>query len=129
MSKSNLKSIDQARAAFAWGKATKQDNKDNKEYYSIVNKVPALIKTNGLLNTIAFLYKDKSKNHEILEHIKDWLCDENYGLIPNEVAKSKLEFMNFLLKKDSDLDARFLIQCTSEVLALFNWLRRFATKE
>lgn len=99
MTKSNLKSIDQARAAFAWEKATKKDNQDNNEYYSIVNKVPALIKTNGLLNTIAFLYKDKSKNHEVLEHIKDWLCDENYGLIPDEASMSKIAFMNFLLKK------------------------------
>lgn len=127
MTKSNIKSIAQARAAFAWEKA-QQNN--TKEYGTLVNKVPAIIKTNGLLNTLAFLYSKKTsgKHGVVLDNITDWLTKGEYKLIENSTINSADKMISYLLSKN-DSDARFLIQCTSEVLALFNWLRRFATKE
>lgn len=132
---STMKSIAQARAKFAWECAIKQD----KEYGSLVNKIPAYIKTNGLLNTLAFLYsKSKSDNREekLLKQICNWLTGQN---LPSGVTafpiieSSKLttgkndqeKVLNYLMTTD----AKDLIQCTTEVLALFNWLRRFAKSE
>ncbi|GCD78001.1 hypothetical protein JCM31826_14830 [Thermaurantimonas aggregans] len=85
---STMKSIAQARAKFAWECASKynsletdseEDKKRKKkakdEYSAIVDKVPTYIKTNGLLNTLAFLYSKKGsgKNGEVLKNIREWL--------------------------------------------------------
>lgn len=134
---STMKSIAQARAKFAWDCANKEGNKDNKEYGSIVNKIPAYIKTNGLLNTLAFLYSKKTtgKNGEVLKNIREWLTNNEYGLITLSQNNDEklLEHLTNSQKppktENEQVTARNLIQYTSEVLALFNWLRRFAKSE
>ena len=115
---SRIKSIEQARAKFAWTCALGK----NKEYGSVVNKVPVYIKTNGLLNTLAFFYS--KKNEEILNNIREWLTHAEFGLISSTQVDTNIKLLDYLMSQQED--ARFLIQCTSEVLALFNWLRRFA---
>jgi CRISPR-associated protein Cmr5 len=124
---STIKSIEQARAKFAWDCACKSGNKASKEYESSVNKVPAYVKTNGLLNTLAFFYSKKGsgKNGEVFSNIKGWLTNEEYGLLSSTQVKTDEDLLNCLFDKQES-DARFLIHCTSETLALFNWLRRFA---
>ena len=127
-----IKSIEQARAKFAWTCTSKR-------HESIVGKIPTYIKTNGLLNTMAFLYSKESEGRgEALDDICKWLI----GNVPNGqdsyplIDKSQLsgqgsireQVLDYLLDR-SKSDARFLIQCTAEVLALFNWLRRFAKSE
>lgn len=142
---STMKSIAQERAKFAWERASKYNSletdteevkkrkkKEKDEYSAVVDKVPTYIKTNGLLNTLAFLYSKKGsgKNGEVLQNICDWLADDTkneYHLIPN-THKSDIQLLGYLVDKNTS-DARFLIQCTTEVLALFNWLRRFAKSE
>ena len=69
---STIKSIAQARAKFAWECANGKD----KEYGSLVSKIPTYIKTNGLLNTLAFLFsKSKRDNREeqLLKQICNWI--------------------------------------------------------
>ncbi|MCX8149523.1 type III-B CRISPR module-associated protein Cmr5 [Thermaurantimonas aggregans] len=135
-----MKSIAQARAKFAWECASKynsletdseEDKKRKKkakdEYSAIVDKVPTYIKTNGLLNTLAFLYSKKGsgKNGEVLKNIREWLTHSEYGLLslnPNTDEQLMTHLTTSATAKD-------LIQCTTEVLALFNWLRRFAKSE
>jgi CRISPR-associated protein Cmr5 len=134
---STMKSIAQARAKFAW-ECAKERTKD-KEYSSLVEKIPTYIKTNGLLNTLAFLYsKSKKGNREekLLEQICNWLTGQN---LQNGVAafpmieSSNLTTGNNLQEKVLNYlmtsNAKDLIRCTTEVLALFNWLRRFAKSE
>ena len=131
---SNMKSMAQARAKFAWDCANKADdghkkgNKGNQEYASIVRKIPAYIKTNGLLNTLAFLYskKNSAKNGEALQNIRVWLVDssKNPFCLISEPLDNEEQLLDYLLDKQKS-DTRFLMQCTLEVLALFNWLRRF----
>lgn len=128
----SIKSIEQARARFAWTCASRQ-------FESIVGKIPTYIKTNGLLNTMAFLYSKESEGRrEALEDICNWLI----GNVPNGqdaypiIDRGKLsgrgnigeQVLDYLLDRQ-ETDARLLIQCTAEVLALFNWLRRFAKSE
>ncbi|MFN4298824.1 MAG: type III-B CRISPR module-associated protein Cmr5 [Thermaurantimonas sp.] len=132
---STLKSIAQARAKFAWECAYGKD----KEYGSLVNKIPTYIKTNGLLNTLAFLYsKSKNDNREekLLKQICNWLTGQN---LPSCVSAFPLIEINKLTTGSNDQEkvliylmtcqAKELIQCTTEVLALLNWLRRFAKSE
>lgn len=129
----SLKSIEQARAAFAWECAKGKD----KQYGSQVNKVPAYIKTNGLLNMMAFFYpKSGDEKEEILNDICRWLVGENncndYPLISEDELSNRENLKESVLTYLLDIqksDARFLIQCTSEVLALMNWLRRFANAD
>jgi CRISPR-associated protein Cmr5 len=138
-----MKSIAQARAKFAWECADKfnpkdSDNDDAKkrkkkekdEYSSVVEKVPTYIKTNGLLNTLAFLYSKKSgsgKQGEVLSNIHIWLTKKQkneYHLLP-ESLDTDYKLLEYLTDP-TKVTAKDLIQCTTEVLALFNWLRRFA---
>lgn len=110
----SLRSIEQERAEFAWKAASA--NKGDK-FSTIVSKTPAYIKTNGLLNTLAFLYSDANYK-PLLSVIKDWLFQ--CKLVGNFTTDK--DFMDFMVKKT---EARFMIHCTNEVLEFFNWLRRF----
>ncbi len=143
---STMKSIAQARAKFAWECASKYNasdtdteeqkkrkKKEKDDYSAVVDKVPTYIKTNGLLNTLAFLYSKKSgsgKQGEVLNNIHTWLTNKNkneYHLL-NETLNTDLKLLEHLTDP-TKVTARDLIQCTTEVLALFNWLRRFAKSE
>jgi CRISPR type III-B/RAMP module-associated protein Cmr5 len=119
-----LRSIEQARAAFAWDCANR--NRNNDRFTTIVAKIPAYIKTNGLLNTLAFL-NSKNDYRPALDCIREWLVDANS--VQLILANNNNEALLDHLVHVQPTDARLLIQYTAEVLALFNWLRRFTTKE
>lgn len=135
--KSYIKSIAQARAKYAWQCA--KDNQNDKEYASLVRKIPTYIKTNGLLNTIAFLYSKSNREKKVLNNIKGWLTDPTWGLInKNDLSKSlkneneqknkndeEYLFIHYLLNSN----AHDIMQYTSEVINLFTWLRRFVKSE
>ena len=118
-----LRSIEQARAAAAWRFA--EDNRSDK-FETIVTKIPTYIKTNGLLNTLAFLYS-KNEYRPALDCIRLWLTDHTYGQIQERLDTNRA-LMNHLVKVQPT-EARLLIQYTAEVMALFNWLRRFVKSE
>jgi len=115
-----IKGIEQGRASFAYEKvleAKDQLKKDEVKYKSYVRKIPMYIKTNGLGPTFAFV-KSKSKEDAyslIYKQTEEWL-KESGALDGGE------ELIKEIIKKDS-ADYRYL---TNEVLALFNWLRRFS---
>ncbi|MCC5945236.1 MAG: type III-B CRISPR module-associated protein Cmr5 [Bernardetiaceae bacterium] len=127
---SQMKSISQARAKFAWECASSK----GKDYGRQVGKTPTYIKTNGLLNTMAFFCSKPGEGKgDVLKHICDWLTGQNlppgvdaYPLIDNSKLPAKGKYEEKVLNYLMTSDTRFLIQCTTEVLALFNWLRRFA---
>lgn len=123
-----IKHISQARAKFAWQIAKKREN--DKEFASLVKKIPAYIKTNGLLNTIAFLFsksENKENNREgfVLKSIREWLTHAEYGLINASLNDNK-KFIDFLSNKAQPSE---LIQFTTETLNLFYWLTRFVKSD
>lgn len=130
-----LNSIEQARAAFAWKCAEGK----TKEYGRQINKVPTYLKTNGLLNTMAFFYSKPGEGKgDVLKDICRWLTGDkadSYDIFPL-IEKGKLpegdtlekQVLNYLLDIQTS-NARFIIQCTAEILALMNWSRRFAKSE
>ncbi|MBM4330708.1 MAG: type III-B CRISPR module-associated protein Cmr5 [Deltaproteobacteria bacterium] len=117
--------LEQKRASSAWNEVEKinRASKDIKDKYKgLVLKLPALIHTNGLGQTLAFLkYKGKGDTkdpHEIVyNHLQGWLFNN-------------LKWDDI---KDSDLIKRIIFAnsekyryATNETLAYLTWLRRFA---
>lgn len=112
--------IEQGRAAFAFKKAQEGMNNLNREIYpSYTKKVPMLIKTNGLAQTLAFM---KAKKHEymtIYNQIEEWLNLEQNDYLLKAQGKE-------LLDKVISSNSSTYRQITIEVLAFLSWLSRFA---
>lgn len=136
---SNLKSVEQGRATFAYqcveqGKelgggpeknasGKMEDSKEAKSYKSYTRKIPMMIKTNGLGNTFAFILAKRSGRNAytlIYEQIEEWLKNDHKIYLLDEKENEDL------VKIFIQLDSAKYRAVTVEVLALFNWLRRFA---
>lgn len=130
-----ISGIEQGRADFAYKKV--QDaigtlsGKQAKEYKAYVKKIPMMIKTNGLGATFAFMLS-KGKYFDIQNRKFN-----AYGLIYAQVDEWFTSHRAYLLgdnQVDGDSLANKFVSLNSapyraatvEVLALFNWLRRFA---
>ncbi len=119
-----MRTLEQERAKFAYEKIESVKGKSFEEDYArYVKSAPALILANGLGNTLAF-YKSKMKKDkrdaysELYYHIEEWLkkqgyCDEN---------KDVLEWI-------TNTNSLLVFQATQEVLALLNWMTKFAKAE
>ncbi len=137
MNDTNRTALEQGRASSAYkyavvGKAlgggpkkntngNMEDSKQAKEYKAYCKKIPMMIKTNGLGATYAFI---KSKNKEaydlIYKQTHDWLKkDDKLGIFASASSDDLVE----VIISQNSAEYRYL---TVEVLALFNWLRRFA---
>ncbi|NHM27879.1 type III-B CRISPR module-associated protein Cmr5 [Desulfofundulus sp. TPOSR] len=116
--------IENGRARFAFDCAREGSGLERKkEYRGYVRKIPALIKTNGLGATLAFIAA-KKKEHPadkeyaykvIYEQIGRWL--RHQGLIEDSRP---------LEEQVISLDSATYRVVTNEVLALVRWLSRFA---
>ena len=126
--KGEIKGIEQGRAEFAYKCASEGSliNK-KKEYKAYVKKVPALIKMNGLGATFAFI-KSKSSDDEnkagyaytlIYKQTAQWLKKDEKKLL--DINDEDKLIGNIISLKSPEYRA-----VTNEVLAFFNWLRRFA---
>jgi len=111
---SSVTDIEKQRAIKAYEYVTKanENEKIKGDYKSYVKKIPMMILNNGLGATFAFIYSKKKEGNA-------------YELIYNQIQK--------WLKADKDLVEWIIFQdsqeyraTTNEVLALFNWLKRFA---
>ena len=115
-----IRDLEKERAEFAYECVEKvvdeyeKDSKTANEYKSYVKKIPTLIQTNGLSATLAFMYSKKKTYEIIYNQIKEWLEKREF-----EIDK---ELVKWVILKDSS-DYRHI---TSEVMAFFVWLRRFA---
>ncbi|MFZ2969466.1 MAG: type III-B CRISPR module-associated protein Cmr5 [Sulfuricurvum sp.] len=126
---SDVKDLSKARSQFAYQKVvdaiakypnvidekTKKSvpSKQQKEYKAYIKKIPMMILTNGLGATFAFVYskKDKDAYGLIYKQVDEWLK------VPQNV-----ELVKWIIDQESP-EYRAV---TNEVLALFNWLKRFA---
>lgn len=118
-----IQGIEQGRADYAYQCALK-GSKDSKakEYKSYVKKVPMMIKTNGLGATTAFIMsKSKDANNWTLiyEQIYNWLKQDDNSYLINNASGDLSEII-------IQLNSTQYRAVTNEVLALFNWIRRFA---
>jgi len=115
-----IKDLEQERAKFAYECALEGEGSNVKtKYKSHVRKVPVLVKTNGLGQTLAFIkYKDDAYKL-IYDHIGNWLKKNPQGML-------ELRDEDDLVQKIICLESSQYRAVTIEVLAFLNWLRRCA---
>ena len=110
--------LDQQRAQYAWGCATKNATVDG--YREMAKGAPALIMGNGLMPALAFYQSRTGRNKQpaelILADILGWLAKRQ--MVPNEFQKAMTAF--FGSKSQNYMHA------TDETLAMLKWLRQFA---
>jgi len=119
---STAKNIENIRAQKAYEFADKAKNIEN--YDSHVKKIPAMIQTTGLSATLAFVFtQNKTSYKTIYTNIFNWLrdkeCPVNHFFQDNFDEKA-------LVQKIVSLNSNDYRAVTVEILAFFNWLRRFA---
>ena len=132
--RTTVKALEQGRAKYAFDavKSINEDgaNKLKESYKSAAKKLPVLIKTNGLGQTLAFLKskggkKDKNTGKKIengydklYKQIGDWLRTEAANQL---VPQDELELVEEVIQLNSSVYR----QVTVETLSLLNWVRRF----
>ena len=118
-----LRTLEQKRAKHAWDCVQEVKSQPfASDYRSIAVKVPSLILTNGLGQTLAFLRAkgegEPGNEHEILyQHIEEWL-QKQLGINKN--------LLDWLVNTATSQQYRL---ATMEALALLQWLKRFAEAE
>ena len=115
-----MKTLEQLRAEFAYNKIEEVKGKQfESDYARYVKNAPAMILTNGLGSTLAFYLskskkKDENNAYNILyKHINEWL--EKRGFCKGDAIE-------WIINTDS----MKVFQATQEILALLNWMKKFA---
>jgi len=97
--------------------------KKQKEYKSYVKRIPMLIKTNGLGATFAYMLSKGGTYEFIGKQVLEWLKNDEKGILANA---NEINDFKGLTEKIISLNSHAYRALTIEVLAFFNWLRRFA---
>lgn len=122
-----INKLEKGRAEFAYkcveDATKKSDDKKKKEYRSYVRKIPTMILTNGLGQTIAFV-KAKSEDgnaYELLyKQLTDYLKSDSTTRI--NMPNNENDLLNWIVSCNRH-NYRYI---TQEILAFLNWLKRFA---
>jgi len=137
-----MKTLEQERSNYAFECISEIKGKDfEKDASSLIAKLGTLILTNGLGNTLAFLFskanskanqnhhlETKPKNHhlEIIVIMSNWLYKlegQNKEVNSSNVKEKIDQIMgDFVL----NVDVEKYMYYTDEALRLINWLRRFS---
>ena len=129
MSLNNRAKLEQGRAAYAYKCAQRGKELDkSSEYKAYAKKIPMYIKVNGLGATMAFIWS---------KGVKDGTPDlaNAYGLLYNQIEKwltteDEKQLLTLegetIAEKISNIDSSLYRAVTIEVLALLNWIKRFA---
>ena len=118
-----LQTLDQQRAAFAWDKVSAlSGSKVYRDYRSLARQLPAMVQTNGLAQTLAFLLTAGEAKKSLYQHLQQWLC----GTAPYPVYPTNADKEINLMRRLTNGDSLTLRHATLEVQALALWLKRFA---
>ena len=120
MNENSIHTLEQGRAKFAYdcvNEIAQDANADQKKKYkSGAKKLPVLIKTNGLGQTLAFINKRDSGNEKLYGMIGEWLNHKQLVTL-----EGGINLVDAVINKPSNEYRRI----TTETLALLNWVRRF----
>jgi len=127
LKETNITKLEKGRAEFAYKCAVEAKDKEDKnfksEYRSHVKKIPTMILSNGLGQTLAFI-KSKSKKGNayelIYKQLMDYMKSEHTSRI--NMPNGEDDLTKWVINVDSST-YRYI---TQEILAFLNWLRRFA---
>lgn len=136
-----VQSLDRARATYAYDCAARardslKDRGEAERYRSLAEKLPALIQTNGLGATLAFLASKSAKGAaqewkaegRLAADLCDWLTRTEWPTGPysgdpqSNQSNAPLE----LLRRLTSGDARTYRRAALETLALASWLKRLS---
>jgi CRISPR-associated protein Cmr5 len=121
--------LEKGRAEFAYRcveeaiETFKKDSKKQKEYKSYTRKIPTMILSNGLGQTLAFI-KAKSKKEKaydlIYQQLTEYMKSDHTARI--KMPQEKNDLVEWVISCNSST-YRYI---TQEILAFLNWLKRFA---
>ena len=124
-----INKLEKGRAEFAYRCVEKaieifsSNPKKLKEYKSYTRKIPTMILSNGLGQTLAFV-KAKSENGNaydlIYKQLIEYMKSEHTARI--KMPHEKNELLEWVISCDSSI-YRYI---TQEILAFLSWLKRFA---
>ncbi|QXM05372.1 type III-B CRISPR module-associated protein Cmr5 [Crassaminicella indica] len=134
---SEIKNINLEVASFAIEKVKNVCNnkKMDKNYKTLVKKMPALIQKNGLILTLVFNWSKVEKLHhkEVLKNIIHWhkqnskIKDfEGFKEVDFDKNEKDTKVIEKYIKAVTDLDQREYRLLTKEMMSLFGWIKRFA---
>ncbi|MCK9214086.1 MAG: type III-B CRISPR module-associated protein Cmr5 [Rhodoferax sp.] len=110
--------LDQQRAQFAWGCASRNALVDG--YRELAKGAPALIMGNGLMPALAHYQSRTGANKKpaelLLADMLQWLAERK--LVPNNFSAAMTAFFG--------APSQEYMRATDEVLAMLKWLRQFA---
>ncbi|MEZ4618470.1 MAG: type III-B CRISPR module-associated protein Cmr5 [Caldilineaceae bacterium] len=112
-------STEQKRAARAWQNIESVGESEQKKYGTLARKLPAMIQTNGLGQTLAFLRakggRDQSNGHNLIcNHVSTWVREQVN-------AQGDGDLLTWIIQESSDAYRR----ATTESIVFAVWLRRF----
>lgn len=115
--------LDQQRAALAWGYATASMAQHGKDYKNLAKGAPALIMNSGLMPTLAFYNGKGGAHRQLLDDLIRGLSQRLHGksLGAGQGGQLFSGFMQALQKFDS----RDYLRTTDEALELLKWIRQF----
>jgi CRISPR-associated protein Cmr5 len=125
---------EQERADFAWQKVNEVRGRNfEKEYRQLARSMFANILTNGLGQTVAFLYakgrkdgafKQDDGHATLYQHLSQWLGEKMGWQAPGQAP---VELIKKLVDEGTQIgDYR---RATTEALAFLTWIKRFAEAE
>ena len=124
--------LEQIRSKYAFEKIKEVKGSNfEKEFSSLISKLASLILTNGLGNTLAFLFaKSKDQHLRAIYILSDWLINQSplgskklQDLNAKNVKEKAQSILENLVLKASVEEYMFY---TEESLRLINWLRRYS---
>jgi CRISPR-associated protein, Cmr5 family len=124
-----MKTLEQERSNYAFECVSKIKGKPfEKDASSLISKLGTLILTNGLGNTLAFLFaKGKDHHLEVIAIISNWLFEQECQKEPRfkrDNVKGEIEEIMGKLVLNASVEE--YMYYTEETLRLVNWLRRFS---
>jgi len=116
-------SKEQERAKQAWEFVTDAHNGLSgkfKDYKNLAKSAPALVVSNGLMQTLAFFKGKKDAQYKkLMDQVVKWVCEQVYG--------NQCKGFNALMQKmTEETDVSKYMLATEESLEILKWIRHFA---
>lgn len=119
------KSLDQERAAYAWKSVQGQSG----DYKNLAKSLPALIMSNGLMQTFAFMKAKEKKRHHIIlgDHVCEWVLPRVLpgSWQPWRPDRFKEDFGTIMSALHSASSGTYR-RASEESLEILRWLRQLA---
>ncbi len=133
------KTLEQKRANYAFNKIKEVSGKSyEKDFSSLIGRLPTLILTNGLGNILSFLFsKGKEQHLFAIAIISNWLFNEtDLKVVKGEFKEEWFNNLEKLKNKENiakilnpiilEAETEKYMFATEETLRLLNWLKRFS---